>query len=38
MGLSIYDMMRIIGHPIDLLGYPIKKKSKKPEKKLDILV
>ena len=34
MGLSIYEMMRIIGHPIDLLGYPIKKNKKKPEKNL----
>ena len=35
MGLSIYTMMRIIGHPIDLLGYPINKKNqKKPEKNL----
>ena len=36
MGLSIYAMMRAIGHPIDLLGYPIKKKKnkKKSEKNL----
>jgi hypothetical protein len=34
--MSIYEMMRAIGHPIDLLGYPIKKKSKKIRKKLDI--
>ena len=27
MGLSIYAMMRAIGHPIDLLGYPIKKNT-----------
>ena len=33
MGLSIYAMMRAIGHPIDLLGYPIKKKIKKIPKK-----
>ena len=33
MGLSIYAMMRIIGHPIDLLGYPINKKNKKNPKK-----
>ena len=34
MGLSIYAMMRAIGHPIDLLGYPIKKKKikKNPKK------
>ena len=33
MGLSIYEMMRIIGHPIDLLGYPINKKNKKKSEK-----
>ena len=33
--MSIYEMMRAIGYPIDLLGYPINKKN---EKKLDILV
>jgi len=32
MGLSIYAMMRAIGHPIDLLGYPIKKIKKSPKK------
>ena len=34
MGLSIYAMMRAIGHPIDLLGHPIKKNKKKSEKNL----
>ena len=33
--MSIYEMMRAIGYPIDLLGYPINKKN---EKKLDIPV
>jgi hypothetical protein len=40
MGLSIYEMMRAIGHPIDLLGNSLntnKKKIKKARKKLDIL-
>ena len=27
--MSIYEMMRAIGHPIDLLGYPINNKKKK---------
>ena len=27
--MSIYEMMRIIGHPIDILGYPINKKRLK---------
>ena len=27
--MSIYEMMRAIGHPIDLLGYPINNKRKK---------
>jgi len=27
--MSIYEMMRAIGHPIDLLGYPINKKRLK---------
>ena len=33
--MTIYEMMRAIGHPIDLLGYPINKKNqKKIEKNL----
>ncbi len=32
--MTIYEMMRAIGHPIDLLGYPIKKNQKKIEKNL----
>jgi len=27
--MNIYEMMRAIGHPIDLLGYPINKKKKR---------
>ena len=26
--MNIYEMMRAIGHPIDLLGYPINKKKR----------
>ena len=32
--MTIYEMMKAIGHPIDLLGYPIKKNQKKYEKNL----
>ena len=30
--MSIYEMMRAIGHPIDLLGNPINKKLDYPGK------
>jgi len=32
--MTIYEIMRAIGHPIDLLGYPIKKNQKNIEKNL----